>query len=275
MVRLRDDRCRLRRELGLLRVRVGLQRQLAVGGEDLVLVARARLDAGQEQLPDPGRAQRAHRVQAPVPGVEVADDADRASGRRPHRKRGAHHGLVGPLAHVRAEAVVHLLVAALRDQVQVELAERRQERVRVVDRERAGGAVVDLEAVVQGQLGAFDDALEDAAGVDRLELDGAAVVKRCRDRGRRGTQRADRDASVLRVGAEHGVGVSVLAAHQRLEFLLGNRHVRPPLLRGLRRRRGASAPPGAGGLGFTHAASSRRLIPATGIEIQSGRLSSS
>ena len=70
-------------------------------------------------------------MQAPVPGVEVADDA------RPTRAAGAQTANAVPgdaveLAHVRAEALVQLLVAALAEQVQVELADRRQERVRVV-----------------------------------------------------------------------------------------------------------------------------------------------
>ena len=86
---LEHDRCGLRWHLGLERVGVGLQQQLMVLGQDLVLVTRTGSDGGKEQLPDPGRSDRAHRVQAAVPRVEVADDADRARGRRPHRERGA------------------------------------------------------------------------------------------------------------------------------------------------------------------------------------------
>ena len=60
-------------------------------------------------------------------------DTDRAR-RRPDGERGARDAL--ELAHVRAEALPELLVAALADEVQVELADRRQEAVRVVERER-------------------------------------------------------------------------------------------------------------------------------------------
>ncbi len=70
-------------------------------------------------------------MQPPVPAVEVADDRDRARVRRPDRERGA--GDAVELADVRAEPLVELLVAALAREVQVELAERRQERVRVAD----------------------------------------------------------------------------------------------------------------------------------------------
>ena len=60
--RLRHHRRGLRRQLGLLRVRIGLEQQVVVGGQDLVLVAGAGLDVREEQLPDARRAQRAHRV---------------------------------------------------------------------------------------------------------------------------------------------------------------------------------------------------------------------
>ena len=69
-------------------------------------------------------------MQPAVPGVEVADDADteRAAGAQ---TANAVAGDAVDLAQVRAEALVELLVAALAGQVQVELAERRQERVGV------------------------------------------------------------------------------------------------------------------------------------------------
>ena len=117
------------RHLGVERDRVALQAQPAVLRAELELVLRALLDAGDEQLPDPGRAERAHRVQPPVPGVEVADDRDRARVRRPDGERGADDAV--DLADVRAEPLVEVLVAALHREVEVELAERRQERVRV------------------------------------------------------------------------------------------------------------------------------------------------
>ena len=122
------------RHLGAERERIGLQPQRAVRAADLELVARARREVRDEELPDPGRAERAHRVEPPVPAVEVADDATRARVRRPDRERDARDAV--ELADVRAELVVELLVPALAGEPEVELAERRQERVRVVERER-------------------------------------------------------------------------------------------------------------------------------------------
>ena len=167
VLRVMHDRRRLGRDLGLERDRVGLQADLAVGREDLVLVVRAVADAGQEQLPDAAGAERAHRVDAPVPVVEVADHRDRPRGRRPDRERGP--GDAVDLGHVRAQALPQLLVAPLAEQVHVELADRRQEAVRIVDRDRPGLAVVDLELVGERQLGALQVPLEDAARVHALQ----------------------------------------------------------------------------------------------------------
>ena len=101
----------------------------------LELVARPVADVGDEQLPHAAGPERAHRQPATGPVVEVAGDPDAARVGRPHRERGAGdraaRGVVG--AHVRAEHVPEVLVPALADQVQVDLAERGQPAVRVVD----------------------------------------------------------------------------------------------------------------------------------------------
>src|SRR6185369_11124945 len=83
MVRLEHDAGRRRRRLGVRGHRVGLLAPHAVEAEDLVLVAGARLDTGDEQLPDAGVAQRTQRVGAAVPEVEVADDSYAPRVRRP------------------------------------------------------------------------------------------------------------------------------------------------------------------------------------------------
>ena len=246
VMRLEHDRRRLRRHLGLLGVRVGPQRQLTVGGQQLVLVAGARLHAGQEQLPDAVLAERAHRVQPPVPGVEVPDHADGPGGGRPEGERDSARSLVRP--YVRAEPVVELLVAALTDQVQVELAERRRVRVRVLDREAPAGTVVDLEQVAERDSGPRDQPLEDPARMDLLELDGAAAVSRPHRHARGARAICAHDHRVVaRVRAQQGMRVGVLAADQRVELARLD----------------------------AHEDSSIRTIPATGIVIQSGRLSSS
>src|SRR5438270_9674350 len=140
-----------------------------VAAVELEFVVRAFGAARDEELPDAARAERAHRVQATVPAVEVADDADRARVRRPDRERGA--GDAVDLAHVRAELLVQLFVAAFAGEVQVELAERRHERVRVPDRERVAVGVGDFELVVERQALAREECLPEAGGILQLSLD--------------------------------------------------------------------------------------------------------
>ena len=95
--------------------------------DDVILVARARADAGNEAFPDAGRPARISGWLALVPAVEVADDGDVACAfGRPDGEVGA--GLTpSTVRRVGAELVVQAEVAALVEQVQVV---RRQQRVR-------------------------------------------------------------------------------------------------------------------------------------------------
>ena len=95
----------------------------------LELVMRALAHAGNENLPDARRAQRAHRMASPVPAVEIADHADALRVGRPDGEAGARHAV--DRAQLRAELVVNPPLVALAEQVQVRLAQRRQERIRV------------------------------------------------------------------------------------------------------------------------------------------------
>ena len=146
---LEDPARRRRRDLGPERHRVGLLAPLAVGAEDHVLVAGARPDRRHEELPDARVAELAHRVLAAVPAVEVALEPDAARAGRPDGERRAGDVAGGGPVVVDpcTEHGPQQLVATLVDQVQVHLAERRQEPVGVVDGDRAL-AVVDLDAVV-------------------------------------------------------------------------------------------------------------------------------
>ncbi len=97
-----------------------------------------RSQSGYEQFPEPARTTPAHRHPPAVPGVEIADDADRAGIGRPHRKGDA----LDPVMHdrVRAELLVAGEVIALGEQVQVEFAKHRRKAIDVVEfaRDAAG-----------------------------------------------------------------------------------------------------------------------------------------
>ena len=125
------------------------------GVEDLVLVARARLDARAGTAPR-CPLEPSERIGCRRPSQELKSPTTLTARRPAPTPRTRCRRRRRCSRDVRAEPVVELLVAALADQVQVELAERRRERVRVVDRERAGVAVVDLEPVAQRQLGVLE-----------------------------------------------------------------------------------------------------------------------
>ena len=190
------------RHLGVERERIGLQPQPSFLRPELELVLRPFVHAGDEQLPDPRRAERAHRVQAAVPGVEVAHDGDRARVRRPDGERGADHAV--ELADVRAEPLVEVLVAALHGEVEVELAERRQERVRVADGEDVAVRVLDLELVLERQLRLRQQRLPEPGRILEHRLDAGRLHA---NRSRLGPQRAHDDAALGLVGPEHAVGI--------------------------------------------------------------------
>ena len=87
VVPLEHDRRGRGRDLGARGQRIGVLPQAAVGPMDRELVAHPRLDAGEEQLPQPRAAQRSHGQGPVVPPVAVPDEGDTAGARRPHRER--------------------------------------------------------------------------------------------------------------------------------------------------------------------------------------------
>jgi hypothetical protein len=145
----------------------------------------------------------------------VPDDAHGAGVRRPH---GEGHAADRPedgveRAHVRAERRPQRLVPSLADEVEIELADGREEAVRVVDRGPLA-VVDDLEAVVRhrraGQQRDPDAALLVACRVPAVRRHDRHVLREV-------GERADRDPVVAGVGPEDGVRVVVLAVGDRGE----------------------------------------------------------
>ncbi len=215
VARAEHDRRVRRRDLGGGRVGVGLEREPAVPVTNRVLVAGAHVDPRHEELPDAGAPERSHRVQAAVPAVDVADEADRGRVGRPDGEGDA--GDPVHLPRVGAEPLPEALVPALADEVQVEIAERRRERVRVAHDDCLAVRAANLELVAKGQLGALDDPFEEAGlRLRRRELDRLVALRARHHPDRVGAKRPDDDAAVLRVCAERGVRVVQLD------------HARPP-----------------------------------------------
>ncbi len=128
--RLGNDRCRVGRSLGPLGLRVRLERQeLTVGAEDLVFVEMTGAQAGDEQLPEP--ADISHRHPPAVPPVEVANDADPVSVRRPYSEGDAFDTLMDQ--RMRSKLAVARQVVALGQQMNIDLAEHGRKRIDIVE----------------------------------------------------------------------------------------------------------------------------------------------
>ena len=130
--------------------RVALEADQLVGPAHGELVVHPFLRSGQEELPDAAGAERAHRVRAAVPVVEVADDVDGLGAWSPEREGDTPDiaERAGVVPHVRAEHGPQLLVPALVDEVAVDLAEGRGETVGVVLLVLDAVAVLHEQAVV-------------------------------------------------------------------------------------------------------------------------------
>ena len=127
----RDDRGGCRRRLGLPRNRIRLLRDArATRADDVVFVARPRADARHEQFPHAGRVAHAHRMAPGIPGIEIADDCDPPRIGCPYRKTHARYAI--DRHRLGAECAGKLEVTPLVEQMQVELAEKRAECIRVL-----------------------------------------------------------------------------------------------------------------------------------------------
>ena len=141
--------------------------------------------------------------------------------RRPDGERRARRAV--ERARMRAERVPQPLVAALADEVQVELAERRRERVRIAQHERRRVRVADLQAVPRQRAAPRQQALIEPCGMAHLELDGLAPLRQHAHRLRCRAECAHHDAAIDLMRPEHRVRVRVLAGDDALE-LVGERH---------------------------------------------------
>ena len=121
-------------------------RSAPVARPDLELVLLAVRQIGNEDLPDAAGHQQPHRVDAAVPPVEVADDADAIGVRRPDRE--VHAGRRADGDAMRAELLERAVVRPLAEQVQIEVGQHAAVAVRIVDLDDVVAGIGDAQAVV-------------------------------------------------------------------------------------------------------------------------------
>ena len=218
VVRAGDDRRLLRSHLGHPGHRVALEPDDVVRAPDRELVVHALLRAGEEQLPETARAESPHRMGEPVPAVEVADDVHCLRARRPQCERDAPHVAhrAGIVADVGAEHRPELLVAALVDQVPVDLAQRRGEPVGVVLLVLDPVVVRHEEAVVVGRAVVRRGHRPDAV-THVLEVDLGARVDPGPDGPGERPVAGDRQPAGPDVVAEQVMGLAVAAVQEGVD----------------------------------------------------------
>jgi hypothetical protein len=202
--------------------RVALEeRRAAALRPELVLVECALAEARNEHLPDPHAAMAPHHVAPAVPLVERADHAHTVRVRRPHGEAGARDAIHRP--RMRAELLVHPQVVALSEQVQVQLAQRGTEAVRVLHLDRIALGPFHPEPVAEpGSIG--DQRLEEAGLVHALHLVRVPAVPPHDLDPLRAGKKGAHDHGVSRLGlrgvhSEHRVRVVVDPADHALDVL--------------------------------------------------------
>ena len=216
--RAADDRRRQRRHLELEPERIRLDDDLAVLRAQLELVAVADGGGRDEDLPDAAHAEQAHGVHAPVPAVEVADDAGAGGVGGPD---GEVHALGGADRHrVRAELVVDAGVVALAEEVEVVVGDDAAVSIRIVHVDGVAAGIRHAQAIVEVD-----------AGVRRIRkrrfVDAGRMAPRHRHQRQaiahdgdgfgRGQAGADRQVPALEVRAEHRERIGVAGAGDGVE----------------------------------------------------------
>ncbi len=207
-----------------------LRQQIAVTVEDLELVAFAMREARDEEFPDTRLRAKPHRIPPSIPGTEIADDRHPPRIRRPDRKAHAFHAF--DLHRNGAERSAEIVMGALADQMQVEIAEQQREGigifhlldgVRPVDPEeigrRAAGHAGKQPAFMDGfQLGqhlaglGLHHADRQCSGHQRPNHGQAAVLMASEDREWVSMMSFDQGCQALADGADHQV--CALVSHE-------------------------------------------------------------
>lgn len=92
---------------------------------NLKLVQQTFVKLWHEEFPDARVLKLAHRVLAPVPVVEIADDTHAGGLRRPNGERHTFRSTV--FGYMRAKLFVDLFVTTFAEEMQIDIAKRRGE----------------------------------------------------------------------------------------------------------------------------------------------------
>src|SRR5256714_5080508 len=153
--------------------RVGIQQERAALRPDLELVMRAFAHSRQKQFPDAAAEETAHRIDAAIPAVEIADDADALCVRRPD---GEIHAIgVADLAQMRAKLLVELKVISLGKKMQVHFAHDQAIAVGIADERCRSVPAGEMDAIIAVAFLSGDGGLEKSFGSEAVGLESLFV----------------------------------------------------------------------------------------------------
>ncbi len=121
---------------------------------------------------------------------------------------------------MRAETLIELLMRAFDEQMIVQRAERRRERVRI-DELPASRAIFGAQSIGETRRRARREALEEAVGMNALETGDLPPLGRDRAHDRcAGDERADRETVSRLVQAQNREGIAMAGADNRGDVLV-------------------------------------------------------
>src|SRR5262249_29475593 len=142
-------------------------------GAGFVFLKGAFIYAWDEDFPNAGLAQGTHLMEAAIPVVEVANDADPLGIWGPDGKACAGDAVGG--AEVRTQLIVDAAFVAFAEEIEIGFAEGRQEGIGIARAMDLAGFVGNDEVVGINSAAVFGGAFEDVAFGDALEFDGRLV----------------------------------------------------------------------------------------------------
>jgi hypothetical protein len=187
-----------------------------VRAQDFELVVRLVSNAGDEQFEHARSAERAHRIHAPVEMAKITDDTDARRVRRPNRE--SHAVDVVDRKPASAHDFPEPLVRALAEVVQILLAERREEPVRIIAFPRSRVGKIVLQSIPREPFRKRQDGAEQPCS-QRLHRHGGSVFRNAGRAARLGMKGAHEALGIgYRVHAEDRVRLRMASLQQRAQI---------------------------------------------------------
>ena len=226
-----DDGARIGAQLGAEGVGIGFEGEnVAAGADDFIFVDGAFAELGEENLPEAGGATSAHGMDAAIPAIEIAHDADALGAGGPNGEVNAADAFQGD--HMSAQFFVSVVVAAFAHEIQIKLAKYDGKGIGIEDLEGIAGVGSSLNLVtawggrsgllrrptgLEETLGAKFHGVGDFRGGECSAFNGGRFQGDAGFRGP-GQEKAYRPVAVNLMRTEEGEGVGVASSKDGIDL---------------------------------------------------------